>query len=60
MNGEKPRAKERHEFFVADRSGGRGNRVVVEGAKDEWSQEEMERQGELDRAVGIVGWKTGA
>ena len=42
MNDEKPRAKERHEFFVADRSG-RGNRVVVGGAKDEWSQEEMER-----------------
>jgi hypothetical protein len=29
VNGEMPRAKERHEeFFIADRSG-RGNRVVV-------------------------------
>jgi hypothetical protein len=28
VNGEEPRAKERHEFFVADRSG-RGNIVVV-------------------------------
>ena len=28
MNGEEPKTKERHEFFVADRSG-RGNRVVV-------------------------------
>ena len=28
VNSEEPRAKERHEYFVADRSG-RGNRVVV-------------------------------
>jgi hypothetical protein len=28
MNGEEPRAKECHEFFVADKIG-RGNRVVV-------------------------------
>ena len=29
VNGEEPRAKERHEFFVADDRSGRGNRVVV-------------------------------
>jgi hypothetical protein len=37
VNGEEPRAKERYEFFVADRSG-RGNRRVVVG--EGWSQEE--------------------
>jgi hypothetical protein len=58
VDGEKPRAEEGHKFIVIDRAG-KGNRCIV-GEGNGWGSQWMERQGGQDRAVGTVGWKTGA
>ena len=59
MNGEKSRAKEHQEFFVADSTGRENGVIIGEGLEMGWIQG-MERWGERDRVVSIVGWKIDA